>query len=199
MISFHTISFSKQIPVIFSKTLRSTSAFLGRYIHFHNTEITAHIQAETCRFFFIIRKEAFSHFLRHAEGFFAVKPPSNDFLISLCVFFSKSLMSIPYIHFKVNTLPKIILAPRFGIIAAGRVNWTPSHNSFSFFIAEVLVETNNSRHFNLGNTTLLECWILQNKPVYHLFPLSFLWYLSDNSSTEIEAISGHNISCFGVL
>lgn len=120
----------------------------------------AHTSRNLQIFFFIIRKEAFSHFLRHAEGFFAVKPPSNDFLISLCVFFSKSLMSIPYIHFKVNTLPKIILALRFGIIAAGRVNWTPSHNSFSFFIAEVLVETNNSRHFNLGNTTLLDCWIL---------------------------------------
>lgn len=67
LISFHTISLPKQIPVIFSKTLRSTSAFLGRYIHFHNTEITAQIQAETCRFFFIIRKKAFSHFLRPAE------------------------------------------------------------------------------------------------------------------------------------
>lgn len=45
--------------------------------------------------FFIIRKEAFSHFLRHAEGFFAVKPPSNDFLISLCGFFFKKFNVYP--------------------------------------------------------------------------------------------------------
>lgn len=125
LISFHTISLPKQIPVIFSKTLRSTSAFLGRYIHFHNTEITAQIQAETCRFFFIIRKKAFSHFLRPAEVWFflvfLLLSPQAMISKSLCVFFL-SLMCISYIYFKVNMLPKILLALRFGIIAAGQGN-----------------------------------------------------------------------------